>query len=317
VELFLDTNVYLSFYKLSEEDLEELQKLAVAVRSRDTNLYITDQVRDEFNRNREAVVAQSLKAFEDPKLPTGYPRLFLNYPEYEDLRDALSSFDQHRTALLKKVRQAAAEKDLHADKLINELFEIAQLIPMTPEIWAAAKMRSDLGNPPGKADSYGDAINWESLLARDLDGLDLMIVTADGDFISKLDSSLLAEVLRNEWTSRKKSSVSLYKNLTSLFRQNYPDIKLASELEKELAIDALIRSTNFQRTHTAIRGLEQYADFSADQAIALIDAAVNNDQIHLLFDDVDVYMFFTQLAIDHEDDLDPETSEYFWSVFGS
>jgi hypothetical protein len=36
MELFLDTNVYLSFYKLSDDDLEELQKLAVAVRSEGT-----------------------------------------------------------------------------------------------------------------------------------------------------------------------------------------------------------------------------------------------------------------------------------------
>jgi hypothetical protein len=315
VELFLDTNVYLSFYKLSDDDLEELQKLAVAVRSAGTTLYVTDQVRDEFNRNRESVVAESLKVFEAAKLPAGYPRLFMNYPEYEELRSALGSYEKHRTTLLEKVREAAAAKDLHADKLINELFEIAKHVPMTPEVWTAAEMRSNLRNPPGKADSYGDAINWESLLADVPDGMDLMIVTADTDFISKLDPSLLAEVLRTEWANRKMSSVSLYRNLTSLFKKNYPDIKLASELEKELAIDALIGSPNFQRTHAAIQGLEQYADFSAEQALALIDAAINNDQIYRIFEDDDVYEFFTQIAIDHEDDLDAEMWDNFWNVF--
>jgi hypothetical protein len=50
MNLFLDSNIYLSFYRLSDDDLEELQKLTVAVRSKDTTLYVTDQVRDEFNR---------------------------------------------------------------------------------------------------------------------------------------------------------------------------------------------------------------------------------------------------------------------------
>jgi hypothetical protein len=315
MDLFLDTNVYLSFYKLSDDDLEELQKLAVAVRSKDTILYVTDQVRDEFNRNRESIVAESLKALEAAKLPAGFPRLFMNFPEYEELRTALSSYDKHRNALLEKVRKAASDKDLHADRLIAELFKIANHAPMTSEIWTAAKMRFDLGNPPGKDDSYGDAINWESLLATVPDGRDLLIVTADTDFISKLDPSLLAEVLRNEWADRKMSSVSLYRNLTSLFRHNYPDIKLASELEKELKIDALVGSLNFQGTHSAIEDLDEYADFSPGQALALIDAAINNDQIHRIYDDDDVYEFFIQVAIDHEEDLDPEMWEAFWAIF--
>jgi hypothetical protein len=37
MDLFLDTNIYLSFYKLSDDDLEELEKLKVAVGSGDTS----------------------------------------------------------------------------------------------------------------------------------------------------------------------------------------------------------------------------------------------------------------------------------------
>src|SRR4051794_20553192 len=96
MHLFLDTNIYLSFYKLSDDDLEELQKLTVAVRSEGTTLYITDQVRDEFNRNREGVVAGSLKAIEGAKLPSNFPRLFMPYPEYDAMRAALNAYEEQR-----------------------------------------------------------------------------------------------------------------------------------------------------------------------------------------------------------------------------
>lgn len=36
MNLFLDTNIYLNFYKFADDDLEELQKLTVAVKSENT-----------------------------------------------------------------------------------------------------------------------------------------------------------------------------------------------------------------------------------------------------------------------------------------
>ena len=60
MNLFLDTNVYLGFYKLSGDDLEQLKKLVIAVRDQGTTLLLTEQTRDEFERNREKTAADSL-----------------------------------------------------------------------------------------------------------------------------------------------------------------------------------------------------------------------------------------------------------------
>ncbi len=316
MNLFLDSNIYLSFYRLSDDDLEELQKLTVVVKSKNTALYVTDQVRDEFNRNREGVIAGSLKAFETSKLPSGFPRLVMNYPDYEAMTKALAEYDKHRNSLSREVREAAANKKLHADGIIDELFKLARKVPMTEDIWTAAQQRFDLGKPPGKDASYGDAVNWESLLDVVPDGEDLLFVTGDSDYSSKLDILLLADALLSEWKMKKKSTVTLYKNLNSLFKDKYPTIKLASELERELAIIDLATSSNFVQTHAAIRRLDAYTDFSADEARELINAAISNDQIHRIYDDDDVYEFFTQLAIDHEGDIDPEEWHYFWTTFG-
>jgi len=52
-----------------------------------------------------------------------------------------------------------------------------------------------------------------------------------------------------------------YRRLSQFFKEHYPEIKLASELEKELAIRSLINSGNFASTHSAIDKLKKYAEF--------------------------------------------------------
>ena len=77
-------------------------------------------------------------------------------------------------------------------------------IPPSDEILEALGNRVQVGNPPGKAQSFGDAINWETLLRAAPDGEDLLLVSADGDYASALDRSSLDGFLRQEWLDRKK-----------------------------------------------------------------------------------------------------------------
>ena len=304
VNLFLDTNIYLGFYKLSEDDLEELKKLSVTVRSKATVLYLTDQVRHEFRRNREKAISDSLAILESAKLPKSFPRLFTNLSGYTDLRTTIRQFEEQLASLLADARQAASDGSLHADALIEELFALAKPLEMHAEVWSAARMRRDLGNPPGKDDSYGDAVNWESLLADVPNGEDLVLVTADLDYMSKLDRVVLDEFLRTEWETKKCSQITAHASLTALFKKHYPDIRLAAELEKELAIDKLIISSNFRSTHSAIRDLSHFSDFSPAQVGALVEAANHNSQVEQILEDDDVRAFFDNLTRTYSEVID-------------
>ena len=71
--LFLDANVYLRFYKLSDSDIKELNYLVTLVKSGEVKLFLTEQVRDEFNRNREDAIQESIKGIEDKALKAGSP----------------------------------------------------------------------------------------------------------------------------------------------------------------------------------------------------------------------------------------------------
>jgi hypothetical protein len=296
MHLFLDTNIYLAFYKLSDDDLDELEKLAVTVRSGTTVLYLTDQVRDEFRRNRAGTISESLKAVETSRLPNAFPRLFTNLPGYADLRATLALFEHQRGDLLAQAREAAIGQTLQADRLIQGLFEIAVHLPLNDGVLSAAQRRHSLGNPPGKKDSIGDAVNWESLLAGVPNGEDLVLVTADRDYVSKLSDDVLDEFLTLEWNERKNSTISGHRSLTALFSRYYPEIRLAADLEKELAIDALVSSPNFRSTHLAIQRLTSFVDFTVDQVLTMVEAASTNSQVRQLLQDADVKMFFTDIA---------------------
>lgn len=305
MHLFLDTNIYLGFFKLSGDDLEELRKLAVAVRSGDTVLYLPDQVCDEFRRNRASTISESLRIVESAQLPKAYPRLFTNLDGYPEMRKTLDSFERQRGELLEKAKAAALGDNLHADQLIRELFEIAHRVPLAAEIRASAETRRLLGNPPGKKDSMGDAINWESLLADVPAGDDLVLVSADGDYASKLDPRVADEFLSEEWARLKQAAISLHGSLTAAFKAHYPAIRLAADLEKTLAIDALIASPNFRSTHLAIQKLSAFAEFTPVEAANMIEAAMSNSQIRQIIGDVDLREFYSILAERFCDQLEP------------
>ena len=203
MHLFLDSNIYLGFYRLSEDNLDQLKKLSATVRSGETVLYLTDQVRNEFTKNREGTIAESLATLRDQKVPNQFPQLFTNLTGFADVQATLKKAEEQLSTLMTDARQAIEDGTLQADELIKDLFASAKPVPLIDEIWTAAQRRVLLGAPPGKPGSYGDAVNWESLLAEVPKRKRLVLVTADMDYMSRLDQTRLNEFLRDEWATAK------------------------------------------------------------------------------------------------------------------
>ena len=197
--IFIDANIYLRFYKLSDADVKELDQLVTFIKSGKVKLYLTEQARDEFWRNREEAIAESLKGIREQALRPSFPRMFRDQEGFIELRQAFTAYEDKRTELLDAITEAAAGKNLAADRLISDLFTLAVFVPLTDALWEAAKRRYDLRNPPGKGKSYGDAVHWVSLMEAVPDGSDLSIVSIDRDFASDLDETRISDFLRAEW----------------------------------------------------------------------------------------------------------------------
>lgn len=293
--LLIDTNIYLEFFRFSKDDLEELRKLAELIRAGEVQLYLNQQLRDEFRRNREKTLAASLRTVSEAKIPAAFPQVLRNYQRFPKLDAARRQFAAEVDKLLERAREDAANRRLPADELLDELFGLATDLPVTAEIIQSAKDRFDRGNPPGKDRSYGDAITWETLLLHHPEHASLDMITSDNDFLSPLRKMELQEFLDAEWQQAKHSRVEVFENLTTFFQKHYPDIKLSTEVASELAVAALESSGSFASTHGAVANLSKIGDFSSEQVQRLIGTALENDQVSMIIQDADVKEFFEHL----------------------
>jgi PIN domain len=309
MKIFIDTNILLSFYHLTGDDLEELNKLVVLLQQKQIVMLLPSQTVDEFFRNREAKIADAIKRLREQRLNLQFPAMCKDYAEYAHMRDLQRQFEAHHAAMIQQIMSDVESRNLKADKLIDQLFRLAQRIETSAEILGAAKTRMDLGNPPGKNRSYGDAVNWESILEACVDFDDLYFVSDDKDYCSPLNENRFNEFLVKEWESKLTGDVKFYKTLSGFFRGNFPQIAMAAELEKELLIEKLAKSGSFATTHSVVAKLADYADFTASQANDIVRAAVSNGQVSWIVTDDDVHQFLSRIVAAHEPRIDAENLE--------
>ena len=97
-----------------------------------------------------------------------------------------------------------------------------------------------------------------------------------------------------------------YERLSLFFQEHFPNIKLASELEKESLIRDLAASWSFAQTHTLVKKLSNYNDFTSEQLNEIVEAAISNNQIYWIIKDPDVYEFFTSIIRGQENQIDED-----------
>lgn len=79
--LFLDSQIWLSLYDFSNDDLRQFSKLNDLIGS-EIQVYLTRQVYDEVYRNRENKINEALKKFKD--INPQVPNLCKGYTECEE-----------------------------------------------------------------------------------------------------------------------------------------------------------------------------------------------------------------------------------------
>src|SRR3989442_14946441 len=94
MNFFIDTNIFLSFYHLTSDDLDELKKLVILLRNKTIRLWLPDQVVKEFHRNRENKISDALKRLRDQRLNLQFPQICKDYEEYEELRQLQKQYEE-------------------------------------------------------------------------------------------------------------------------------------------------------------------------------------------------------------------------------
>jgi PIN domain len=151
--VFIDSQVWLSLYDFSSDDLEQFRKLNDLI-DEDVKIYLTQQVYEEVKRNRENKIKESLSKFRSFNIQI--PNLCKGYDEYRTFKTLAENMQNTHRDLIKKVESDIQVERLHADYVINEIFEKLKIIERSDVLINKAIIRYDIGNPPGKERSYGD-----------------------------------------------------------------------------------------------------------------------------------------------------------------
>lgn len=307
IHTFVDTNVYLSLYAYTDDNIEELRKLLELLKNSQLKLYVTNLVNQEFNRNRDKKIQESLGNLDKFNTTLTIPRFAEHLDEVAEIRLSLEALKKSKASLLEKLKDEITERKLAADLLFKEIRETAKLVLISDEADQAARRRLERGNPPGKDGDLGDRLNWETLLEKVPDGNDIHIVSRDKDYASPFGAHIPNNYLYQEWEVVKKGKVYLYSGLRAFAKARFPEIQLASDVEKKFAIKQLVESSSFTETHAAVARLASFAaDLSPEEARALFVGLVANPEIHQIAGDSDVKDLYQILLRDHWNILSKE-----------
>ncbi|CAG2533457.1 hypothetical protein MAR621_03659 [Maribacter dokdonensis] len=304
MNIFIDTNVYLKFFHYSNDELEELRKLIVLIEQGEINLIMPRQVYNEYVRNREVKIADALRTFKADKLNNAFPIFLKEYPEYAIMKKAIQEYQTSKKKILENILIEIENHSLKADEIINEIFEKSDFLAHNEELIARAKVRYDLGNPPGKGNSYGDALNWETLLTICPPEQDLTFISDDKDYFSEIDNSKFNKYLNREWRTTKNSEIVFYKSLSEFFKNKYPKIKLASDLQKDVYIERLENSGTFRNSRQNLYKLSLFEDFTSDQINRIFFQTFSNSQLYWISEDEDINQILYNLYDKYKDKLD-------------
>lgn len=289
--LYLDSNIWLSLYHFSGDDLDQFSKLKELKGT--IKIFVPEQTRNEIMRNRDAKIKDALTRFE--KFDFVFPTFCKSYDEYEDFYRTYNELKKRHKEWFGRIFDDIANQTLPADRVINELFNMCSFIECNEEMIRLAELRFKAGNPPGKDNKLGDAINWECLLKCVPDGEDLYFISADKDYKSVIDEQRINLFLKEEWEKKKKAKVHFFVNLVSFFKAHVHEIELETEQHKEELIDSLRNSCNFANTHAIVSELKKIVDWSEQQKEDLCLIAIDNFQVSYILGDDDIYAFYEQL----------------------
>ena len=236
INLFIDTNRYLNLYGFPKKELEEIKKIISLIKDKKIILWLPEQVKHEFYRRREERLMVYYEKFE--RIFSIKTEKDTNIPEI-DASKIVKMIEESHKPIDEMIQKARGEflgkiknNSFLADELIQSLFSLAKFVPYDEEIIKKATTRFQLGNPPGKNGSYGDAVIWETLLGK-MPEEDLHFVGFDKDFKAKSNDLDFSPYLLNEWKQKKKSIVLPFKHLGGFVREKVPNIENSEQIVKQ------------------------------------------------------------------------------------
>lgn len=226
--LFIDTNIWLDFYRARNETGLALLKHAEAVSDR---IIVTYQLESEFKRNRQAAILEGIQELKPPG-QVARPGIFSDAKASEVLARSMKEADKRVRALKLKLTRVLDNPSAHDPvyQACQRIFHREDTLVLSREdktrhtIRRRAFRRFLHGCPPRKRNdtSIGDAINWEWMVhCAKAENAELVIVSRDADFgITFEGKAYVNDHLKQEFAERvsRKRKLLLYGKLSDALK---------------------------------------------------------------------------------------------------
>lgn len=211
-KIFIDTNIFLGLYESNNNHFSIFEKDISQLRP---HLIVTEQVYDEFLRNRDINLQRLIKKCDANQCTINSSSIVRNLKEFSDLEKIKDQFYETNKLLIKTLNEIKdnTEKDL-VFKSFMELYNHSDVTryKKNEEIIKKAHNRKLLGNPPmgSKQNTIGDEVIWETILANIKDNL--VIITLDGAYKDHIT------FLKKEFNLKTKKELSIYENISNALK---------------------------------------------------------------------------------------------------
>ncbi|HAT6826467.1 TPA: PIN domain-containing protein [Legionella pneumophila] len=260
--LFIDTNIFLDFYRVRDSVYEK--KWLGYIASYSEILLMTEQVYMEFLKNRQSVINESFNQInkileEEKKLVI--PAFLAEKPSAKNMKKWIERCKKHISKLKDEYLQALddSKKD---DVFVSIKKIVCNLDPkfflsrdmenpgLRFQIRDSAERRFKMGYPPKKSKdiSFVDAINWEWIVycAKEY-SKHIVIISRDGDYGLSLKPKDNGEIILNDWLKKEfqervssKKRIIVFNKLSSAFK--YLGLSITPEdvqVEEDIIKDSL------------------------------------------------------------------------------
>ncbi len=226
--LFIDTNIWLDFYRARNDAGLSLLRHAEAVADK---IIVTYQLETEFKKNRQIAILEGMQELKPPgQVPR--PGIFSDAKDTEILNKSLKEAEKRVKSLKARLARVMENPSGH-----DPVYQACQRIfhkqdslvltrddPIRRQIRNRAFRRYLHGCPPRKKTdtSFGDSFNWEWMVhCANAENAELVIVSRDADYgITFENKAYVNDHLRQEFSERvsKKRKLLLYVRLSEALK---------------------------------------------------------------------------------------------------
>ncbi len=307
MHIFIDANILVGFFEIKPGSLSDLEKLISVVKLGKATLWLPEQTKREFWRNREKNIKKSIQEFEQGQSLGNAPLLVRENAHFGDLVKKAKEVDEIKRNIAKAIKNDIDGQATYADTIIRKLFDISKPINTDDdEIFNAAWRRAQCHLPPGKSDDIGDRLCWVGLLKTLPDAAALHIVSDDTDYKNEGFSDGVRPYLEYEWKEKKNGEVKLWERTSQFLSANFPDAENAIEMERLILANGLKDSFNYANTHQVIAQLTTLGNFNSEQSRLISEAIIDNSQVRDIRFDPDVKAFYLGFIKSHKDKIDAD-----------